>query len=175
MASKNPFGQVSLSKSDPANTAEKGKYEEFDEEADTNHTRPTTDKRDLEKTAVVEGEKSHGTISGKLPAEKNYLFAVIAFGISIFMSIHLCFDIYDIVIEPEIFTLFFTGNIGFILVGLAFAKGPQDFVELMFDEEHRLKSGFLLLSMLFSLFIGVIMGSYILSIVGCFLQFFICT
>ena len=108
-----------------------------------------------------------------MPTEKSYLKAAVAFLVAGFLSIHLVFDFYDIVLEPEIFTLFFTFDVLAILVGLAFAKGPQQYVEMMFDEDHRVKTIALLGSMVLSTFVGVILGSYILSIIGCFIQLFV--
>ena len=77
----------------------------------------------MEATAAppAAAQESHGTLSGKLPAEKDYLKAAVAFLGAGFLTIHLVFDIYDIVLEPEIFTIFFVLDVTAVLVGLAFA------------------------------------------------------
>tara|TARA_B110000285_G_C14911650_1_gene508238 strand:- start:170 stop:406 length:237 start_codon:yes stop_codon:yes gene_type:complete len=42
----------------------------------------------------------------------------------------------------------------------------------MFDDDHKIKTGGLLASMLASLIFALLLGSYILSIIGCIAQLF---
>lgn len=167
-----------MAKKDPSNAAEKGKYQDFDD-FDTAATRPTAEKRDLEATSHAEGgsqsEAHHEGISGKLPTEKSVFKAVICFIGSGLLTIHLFFDILEIVTYPEIFVLFFTLDIISVIVGMAFWKGPADYFDMMFDEQHSTKTWVLLVSMVLSLVFAIILGSYILSILACAFELFACS
>ena len=75
-----------------------------------------------------------------------------------------------LIISPQFFTLFFTLSMVAALSGLAFMNGPATYLAKMSQSKNIVASVVLVASILFSLYFSVIKGSYLMSLVCCFIQ-----
>lgn len=58
----------------------------------------------------------------------------------------------------------------FLVVGIAFFNGPRRYVEKLTSKGNLLASGMLVGSIMMSLYFSIIDGSYLWSLVFCFIQ-----
>jgi hypothetical protein len=106
----------------------------------------------------------------KVDDKKNYVAAIVALFIAGLFFLFAVFSLPLVILSPQKFVLFFTISMISTLVGLAFLNGPKTYLKKLTIRKNRIATGVLLISIILSLYFSIISGSYLLSLLFCFVQ-----
>ena len=105
----------------------------------------------------------------------DYVKAIIAFAACAVFLLLAVVTLPTIIFSPQRFTMLFTLAVVSLIFGLAFLNGPLTYVKKMTSDKRNLYASCVLIcSMIFSLYFSIISGSYILSLLFCFLELNAC-
>ena len=77
----------------------------------------------------------------------------------------------SIVLAPSFFTFLFTLSMITLVFGLAFLNGPANYLKKLTDDKKNMFNTFVLaVSIILALYFSVIQGSYLLSLLFCFIE-----
>jgi hypothetical protein len=111
----------------------------------------------------------------KLNDRADYIKAIVAFAACAIFLLLAVVSLPTIIFSPQRFTLLFTLAVISLVTGLAFLNGPLSYVKkITSDKKNLYASSVLVASMIFSLYFSIISGSYLLSLLFCFLELNAC-
>jgi hypothetical protein len=108
--------------------------------------------------------------NSKAVTQTDYTKAFVCFAISGFFILLAVFNLPALVLSPQIFNFFFTVAMLSLLVGIAFFNGPARYMEKLTSKGNVFATVLLLSSIVMSLYFSVIVGSYLWSLLFCFIQ-----
>ena len=110
-------------------------------------------------------------ILSRLSDSTDYPKALISFALAAVFLLLAIVSLPTIIFSPQRFTMLFTLTVVCLVAGLAFLNGPVTYVKKVTgDKKNLVASAVLLGSMVFSLYFSLIAGSYILSLLCCFIE-----
>lgn len=105
----------------------------------------------------------------------DYVKAIIAFAACAVFLLLAVVTLPTIIFSPQRFTMLFTLAVVSLIFGLAFLNGPLTYVKKITSDKRNLYASCVLIcSMIFSLYFSIISGSYLLSLLFCFLELNAC-
>lgn len=110
-------------------------------------------------------------ILSKVSDRSDYTKALIAFAAGALFLLLAVFSLPTIIISPQNFTMYFTLCMICLIFALAFMNGPLTYIKKMTsDRKNQISSCVLILSIIFSLYFSIIAGSYLMSLLLCFVE-----
>ncbi len=110
-------------------------------------------------------------ILSKLSDRADYPKALLSFGLSAIFLLLAVFCLPTIIFSPQKFTMLFTLAMVSLIFALAFLNGPVSYVKkVTSDKKNLVASAVLGFSIIFSLYFSIIAGSYLMSLLMCFLE-----
>lgn len=105
----------------------------------------------------------------------DFIKAIIAFAACAVFLLLAVVTLPTIIFSPQRFTMLFTLAVLSLIAGLAFLNGPLTYVKKITSDKRNLyATAVLFASMIFSLYFSIIAGSYIMSLLLCFLELNAC-
>lgn len=110
-------------------------------------------------------------ILSKVSDRSDYTKALIAFAAGALFLLLAVFSLPTIIISPQNFTMYFTLCMICLIFALAFLNGPLTYIKkITSDRKNQISSCVLILSIIFSLYFSIISGSYLMSLLLCFIE-----
>lgn len=107
--------------------------------------------------------------------QTDYIKAIVSFAACAVFLLLAVVSLPTIIFSPQKFTMLFTLAVVSLIVGLAFLNGPLTYIKkITSDKKNVYASMVLILSMIFSLYFSIIAGSYVMSLLLCFLELNAC-
>lgn len=102
---------------------------------------------------------------------KDYTKAIVCFIISGVFLMFATLSLPSIILSPQTFTSLFTISMISLIFALAFLNGPATYVKKLSESKNIIASAVMIISTILSLYFSIIQGSYLLSILFCFIEF----
>ena len=119
----------------------------------------------------VKQAKPMNFIISRLNNQRDYPKAFICFAISGLSFLMSVLNLPSIVLAPSFFTFLFTLSMITLVFGLAFLNGPANYLKKLTDDKKNMFNTFVLaVSIILALYFSVIQGSYLLSLLFCFIE-----
>ena len=110
-------------------------------------------------------------ILSKMSDSTDYPKALITFALSAVFLLLAIVSLPTIIFSPQRFTMLFTLAVISLIAGLAFLNGPATYVKKVTgDRKNLVATGVLFGSMIFSLYFSIVAGSYLMSLLLCFVE-----
>ena len=127
--------------------------------------------KELPQVAISKSNNFMQSFALKMPEEKNMTNACIGGGVTVLLLLMSLFNVLTIVTNPGFFTTLFGLMVISAIFTMASFKGPRAYVHAMFEPQYRVRSWVLVGSMIGSLICSWFIGSWILSLICCILEF----
>ena len=110
-------------------------------------------------------------ILSKMSDNTDYTKAIISFALAAVFLLLAVVSLPTIIFSPQRFTMLFTLTVVCLVAGLAFLNGPLTYIKKVTgDRKNLVASGVLFGSMIFSLYFSIVAGSYLMSLLFCFVE-----
>ena len=110
-------------------------------------------------------------ILSKVADRADYPKAFLAFAASGIFLLLAFFVLPTVFFAPQKFTMLFSLSLLAMIFGLAFMQGPASYIrKITSDKKNLIATGVLFGSMILSLYFSIVAGSYLMSILLCFIE-----
>jgi hypothetical protein len=110
-------------------------------------------------------------ILSKVTDRADYQKAFIAFAAAGVFLLLAFFVLPTIFFSPQKFTMLFSLSLLSMIFGLAYLQGPASYIrKITSDKKNLIASGVLFGSMILSLYFSIVAGSYLMSLLLCFVE-----